>query len=147
MGLSFVSNSFCDWLGSGWNRFCSPGSSSCSFQFFGRCCNHYENLFRSSDLHLICPCCEGQIKDGPCSACQYAVGFHVCRNPHNNIAGHRWRPGTLTAGRLCKIAYLRNEYFCVCVCVCVCVSVLFFTCQDNWTSSECCTTCTGATSH
>ena len=61
-------------------------------------CTHYENLFKSSDLNLICPCCEGQIKDGPCSACQYAVGFHVCPNPHNTITGHRWRPGTLIAG-------------------------------------------------
>jgi len=61
-------------------------------------CHNYEKLFASSDLNLVCPCCAGEMGDGPCSACRYALGFHVC--PENEGVGHRWRPGTLSAGLL-----------------------------------------------
>ena len=80
-------------------------SARASFSFEERC-HHYEKLFASSEINLICPCCAGEVGAGPCPACQYAVGFHVCPCPQNATVGHRWRPGTLSAGHRCSACSL-----------------------------------------
>ena len=57
-------------------------------------CHHFESLFSASEF--VCKCCDGEVGQGPCDACRYAVGFHVC--PMSRIAAHRWCRNTLFGG-------------------------------------------------
>ena len=72
-------------------------SAGSDFSYEERC-HHYENLFSSSALNLVCRCCDGEIGQGACDGCRYAVGFHVCRE--SGVAQHRWRRTTLFGGEL-----------------------------------------------
>ena len=68
-----------------------------SFSYEERC-HHYENIFSSSTLSLACRCCDGEVGQGACQACIYAVGFHIC--PKSGIREHRWRRTSLFGGQL-----------------------------------------------
>ena len=57
-------------------------------------CHHFESLFSASEF--VCKCCDGEVGQGPCDACRYAVGLHVC--PMSRIAAHRWCRNTLFGG-------------------------------------------------
>ena len=72
-------------------------SAGSSFSYEERC-HHYESVFSSSTLNIVCRCCDGEIDQGPCDACLYAVGFHVCKK--SGISQHRWRRATLFGGQL-----------------------------------------------
>ena len=72
-------------------------SAGSSFSYEERC-HHYDNLFSSSTLNIVCRCCDGEIDQGPCDACRYAVGFHVCKK--SGVSQHRWRRTTLFGGQL-----------------------------------------------
>ena len=71
-------------------------SAGSRFSFEERC-HHYESVFSSSTLNIVCRCCDGEIDQGPCDACLYAVGFHVCKKSGSQ---HRWRRTTLFGGQL-----------------------------------------------
>ena len=73
-------------------------SSSGSVFSYEERCHAYEALFSSSDLNIVCRCCDEEIGVGPCDACRYAVGFHVC--PKSGVLEHRWRRATLFGGVL-----------------------------------------------
>ena len=75
----------------------SAGSVGSSFSYEERC-HHYENVFSSSTLNITCWCCDGEIGQGPCDACRYAVGFHICEK--SGVREHRWRRATLFGGQL-----------------------------------------------
>ena len=75
----------------------SAGSVGSSFSYEERC-HHYENVFSSSTLNITCRCCDGEIGQGPCDACRYAVGFHICEK--SGVREHRWRRTTLFGGQL-----------------------------------------------
>ena len=72
-------------------------SAGSDFSYEERCHN-YENIFSSSALNLVCRCCDGEVGQGACDGCRYAVGFHVCRE--SGVAEHRWRRATLFGGEL-----------------------------------------------
>ena len=72
-------------------------TASSSFSYEERC-HHYENIFSSSTLSLACRCCDGEVGQGACQACIYAVGFHIC--PKSGIREHRWRRTSLFGGQL-----------------------------------------------
>ena len=57
-------------------------------------CHHFESLFSSSEF--VCKCCDGEVGQGPCDTCRYAVGFHVC--PVSGVTEHRWCRNTLFGG-------------------------------------------------
>ena len=65
-------------------------------------CHHYETVFSSSAPNLVCRCCDGEIEQGACDACLYAVGWHVCVK--SGISEHRWRRTTLFGGRLRSVS-------------------------------------------
>lgn len=68
-----------------------------SFSYEERC-HHFENIFSSSTLNIACRCCDGEIGQGACQACIYAVGFHIC--VESGVREHRWRRNTLFGGLL-----------------------------------------------
>jgi hypothetical protein len=68
-----------------------------SFSYEERC-HHFENIFSSSTLNISCRCCDGEIGQGACQACIYAVGFHIC--VESGVREHRWRRNTLFGGLL-----------------------------------------------
>ena len=72
-------------------------TAGCAFSWEERA-HHYETLFCSSPLNLVCRCCDGEVGEGPCNACRFAVGFHVC--PKSGVSQHRWRRTTLFGGQL-----------------------------------------------
>ena len=78
-------------------------SNGSSFSYEERC-HHYENVFSSSALKLVCRCCEGELGHGACDACLYAVGWHVCRA--SGISDHRWKRTTLFGGPGCALVVL-----------------------------------------
>ena len=65
---------------------------STDFSYEERCC-HFESLFSSS--RFVCKCCDGEVGQGPCDACRFAIGFHVC--PESGTE-HRWCRNTLFGG-------------------------------------------------
>ena len=69
-------------------------STGSSFSYEERA-HHFETLFSCSEF--VCKCCDGEIGPlGPCDACRYAVGFHIC--PESGIAEHRWCRASLFGG-------------------------------------------------
>ena len=70
-------------------------SKGSTFSYEERC-HHYETMFSSTDL--VCKCCAEELAGGPCDACRYAVGWHLC--PRVNDGDHRWRRTSLFGGPL-----------------------------------------------
>ena len=48
---------------------------------------------------MQCACCNGQLPDGRCGACEYAIGFHKCHSRHAESPNLlKWKAGSLYKG-------------------------------------------------
>lgn len=63
---------------------------------FELACKHFETMMADVEMDLLCPCCAQTVKESPCPACRFAMGFHYCQNEYSNRRGFmQWPQGCL----------------------------------------------------